>query len=210
MLYTDKVHPTKLGAVAYYLQMLVDFPELMSKTCAKVYRAVKNTLSSSDTLTIEAPERIEHSKVITFTADMAGTFTGAIEIGNGKDVDGGTYVRIERDKICVYTNRNGETVKTEIDYRQYAGANGKPAGAIGEEVPNVVDIGDYINVKIHVDGYRAKISIMSRGLDMGEDAKGAKYVELFSVESDWTFAGDVFASAEGQSLTNAKLSFFTE
>ena len=51
---------------------------------------------------------------------------------------------------------------------------------------------------------------MSSGLDMGTTDAGAAYVELFTIETDWVFEGDVYATVNGQTLTDAKLSFFTE
>lgn len=184
MLYSDNVHPAVLGAKALYMQFVADFPEIMGGWNVTVYKENADFLYSSDSITITSPSEIEKNKIYTFSADYNGEFRGAIEIGNDKSTDGATWIKIDSTYITVYRNIGGKD--TEI-----------------KTVEHNALLLDLINVKIHVVGYTANISIIGAG----ETAEFKN--DVFNFDTSWTFAGDISATAVNVDLTDVSLSFFT-
>ena len=183
MIHSDQTHPTQLGARAFYLQFLCDFPELMVGASATRTEKKAETLHSGSSETIAAAGKHTYESVITLSADFGATYGGKITLGNGKGVEGGSYVTIEKNMIRVYTVENGEEF-------------------LVCEVENKLKMQDIINVAIHVEGNKAKISLMSAGDSMDENV-------IFSIDCFWSCAGDVFVEAEDQSLTNVNMKWLT-
>ena len=185
MLHTDYVHPTNLGAKALYMQLAVDFPEIMGGTNTTVYREELEELKSGSSATIKAPETLENNKVFAFGARLDDEFKGTISIGNGKGVEGGTWVEIDKDNVTVY-----QTV------------NGTPTEILKKE--NKVVIDSLINLKIHVKGDTANVSLMS--VSEIDESCGNR---VFNFDVTWSSAGDAFVSTQGNDLRNVKFSWFT-
>ncbi len=186
MLYTDNIHPDVLGAKALYMQILLDFPEIMGGSQATIYSEKADTLNSGSSVTIEAPDKIEKNKAFIFTADFNDAFTGTILIGNGKGVEGGTWIEIDSTFVTVYKTVDGEaTVVTQVN--------------------NMAVLKDLVYVRIHVKGDTAYIDVVSTA--ESNDYNNINHVFSFNVE--WSFAGDVFASVSNASLNNVSLKWFT-
>ncbi len=187
MLSSDEVHPNRIGARAFYLQFLCDFPELMGGIGAAVYEKTQKTLTAGSVIKVEENENAKRQSAIVFSADFFGSsLSGTIEIGNGKGSEGSSYVAIDKDYVKVYTIENGKKV-------------------LVCEAHNQADMKDLVNVAIHVNGSKAKISIMSSA----EKNYDPNNVTVFSVETYWSAVGDAYASVTGQSLTNANLKWHT-
>jgi hypothetical protein len=187
MLYSDNVHPDIRGAKALYMQFMHDFPEIIAGCEIDVAENKNETLNADETLTIVPNGPVGEQKVITFTADYS-SFSG-FSIGNGAGVEGGTWVEITESKVAVYTMQNG--VKVEL----------------AQEVNSLV-MEDLVTVIIHVDGTSAKICVQGTGEKDFESSKTKNVI--FNVKSTWSFAGDVFVSAdEGQNFENASLKWYS-
>jgi len=86
MLSSDGIHPTKLGARSFYLELLCQFPELLMGADSVVKSAKSDTLNAGATLKIEGtPEYVDSGTMaFTLTADFDSYLEGSLEIGNGK------------------------------------------------------------------------------------------------------------------------------
>ena len=184
MLHTDNVHPTNLGAKALYTQLIVDCPQILGGVDSTVYKQVMENLKSGTTLTVSQPA--EKNSVFSFKADFDGKIQGKIEIGNGKGVEGGTWVEIDRTTVTVYRTVNG---MSEIVYT----------------VDNKLLFNDVVSISIHVRGDVAKFNMMSAG-EIDSDSLGNR---VFAFDVSWTQAGDAFASIQGADATNAMFSWHT-
>ena len=187
MLSSDGIHPTKLGARSFYLELLCQFPELLIGADSVVKSAKSDTLSAGNTLKIEGtPEYIDGAEMaFTLTADFDGRLEGAIEIGNGKGVEGGSWVVITEDTIEVHRTIAGEDV-------------------IVKSAENEIPLKELLMLRIIVRNNTANIAFVSSG-----DDTPARSV-LFSVEADWSYAGDVFVTSDTTKLNNVYFNFVTE
>ena len=204
MMSSDLIHPLAPGARNMYMELVCAFPELMLGDCDNdriddSYNAVrrldsgaKQSLLSGTTIRIDTPdndsstsaEYVEKEFGFTFIADFTGDFTGALEIGNGKDVEGGTWVKITPEKVQVYTRKAGSEV-------------------LVIERDNEIVLREIVMVKIHVDAKgKAKISLVSSA------EKEGRANNLFTVNNaTWGYAGDAFAVAHDTALKDAQLQF---
>ena len=142
-------------------------------------------LKSGSSATIKAPETLENNKVFAFGARLDDEFKGTISIGNGKGVEGGTWVEIDSDNVTVYQTVNG--TPTEI-----------------YKAENKVVIDSLINLKIHVKGDTANVSFMS--VAEVDESLGNR---VFNFDVTWSSAGDAFVSTQGNDLRNVKFSWYT-
>ncbi|MBO5879099.1 MAG: InlB B-repeat-containing protein [Clostridia bacterium] len=185
MLYTDNVHPTRLGAIAYYMQMINTFPELMRKTDAEIYKSeVGKNVSGNNAVNVSVPNELCESKIFTLSADFAGSLMGSIELSTGK-ANGGTYMVIDKNNINVYRNVNGEEVLVTT-------------------IANPLKTENILNVKVHVTGCSATVTMMSVGF------KDTSDIKLFTFDTEWVVAGELAVSTNSQTLTEAFATFFTE
>ena len=183
MLHTDNVHPTNLGAKALYTQLIVDCPQILGGVDATVYKQTLDTFKSGNTMKVS--QIAENNSVFSFKADFSGKFQGSFEIGNGKGVEGGTWVEIDADTVTVYQTVYG---MAQVIYSQN----------------NKVLLKNVVNVSIHVRGDVAKINIMSAG-----EVDSSLGNRVFSIDVSWTQAGDAFASIQGAEATGAMFSWHT-
>jgi hypothetical protein len=182
MLHSDGTHPTNLGARNFYMQLLCDFPELMLGADAKLYKSEADTISAGSVLTIDGPEYLTSDMAIAFMADFSGDLSGTIEIGNGKDINGGYWVEISKSSIKVYRNVGG--VASEV-----------------HSVENPANMRDIVLVRIMVKNNKASIALVSSGVNEYD----SKETKLFKFTVDWGFAGDIFAVASSEELKDASL-----
>ena len=187
MLSSDGIHPTKLGARNFYLETLCIFPELLMGDGSVVNSTSSATLSAGSTLTVTGtPEYIDSGNMaFSMSADFDGGLDGAIYVGNGKGVEGGTWAKITDRKVEVYRTVAGEDVLiTEAD--------------------NEIILEELIMLRIIVRNNRATIAFVS------SDDTDRERTALFSVETDWSYAGNVFVSADTATLTDVRLNFVTK
>ncbi len=191
MLSGDGIHPTQLGARNFYLETLCTFPELMLGVDATVKSAKSESLSDGSTLKVEdTPEFVDGDFAISVSADYSGYLDdGAIEIGTGKGVEGGTWVRITDSKVEVYRTVNGESV-------------------LVTEEDNEILMNEIFMLRIIVKDNKANIAFVSSG-EQAYSASADRNA-LFSVLADWSYAGDVFVRADSVDLTDVLINFATK
>lgn len=183
MLYSDLVHPTRLGGRASYLGIVCEAPELMLGKACKVYASCDGKLTdikSGEALAISLDGETEIRKAITFRADFSGELLGEIRIG----CNGGTYLSIDKNFLEVYDTSSGEE-------------------KLVFKAENPVIAEKLINVKIDISDNEAKISLMSAG----EKNFAPEKKELSIIKAPWSFTGELFASTNSQPLTDARLKF---
>ena len=205
MLASDSVHPTNLGAKALYMQVATDFPEIFGGWNGEIDKennwAETDTLVSGGYLTVNAPETLKQNKIFTFSAEFDERLSGTIEIGNGKDVEGGTWVAISSSKVTVYQKQNGEAVEIQ-------------------SIDNKLEMVNRFYIKIHVKGDTATIVMASTGEkeDLGAwifgfgDLKGAAKDKVGYTNSpsvSWTAVGDAFVTVNGTDLDYASFCWYT-
>ena len=183
MIHSDQTHPTNLGARAFYMQFLCDFPELMLGGSAKRVEKTAESLMSGSVATITTNGAYTYESAITLSADYGSSFNGKVIVGNGRGVEGGTYVSIEKDFIRVYTIENGEEV-------------------LVKEVASAVTMKDILNFRIYVECNTASIALMSAGDSMATN-------NIFSFDCYWNSVGDVFVTSDGVNLTNVNMKWVT-
>jgi len=184
MLYTDNVHPTRLGGRASYLAIACDAPELIVKKACNVYSSNGGKLSdmkSGDMLTVSLGESIKNEQAITFRADFDGELSGTVTLG----CDNGTFIAIDKENVTICAFSDGKE-KTLASFK------------------NPVITEKLINVKIHVKGSEALVSLASAG-ERDEPTKSV----LDSFKVNWKFDGNVFAKANDVSLTDARIKVVT-
>ncbi len=194
MLYTDNVHPTNLGAKALYLQLATDFPEIFGGWNGEITAdswAEKDTLTSGESLTVEAPETFKANQIFTFSAAFDGRLSGTVEIGNGRGVEGGTWVAITSTRITVYQRRNGEDVEIK-------------------SIDNKLEMNNILNLKIHVKDGTASLVMSSSGEKEDLERKmfgfGTGTNEAVVV---WTAVGNAFVTSNGAELEEASFCWYT-
>ena len=186
MLSGDGIHPTKLGARNFYLELLKVFPELMIGEGAVKYSAHSDALAAGSTLKLEdTPDFYAKDFGISASLDFNGYLEGAIIIGNGKDVDGGSWAKITGEKVEIYKNVNGEEV-------------------LVESANNELDMEELAMIRIIVRDNEASVALVSSG------DEEADRTTLFSVSGEWSYAGEFFVSAETTSFTDVYLNLVTE
>ena len=194
MLHTDYVHPTILGAKSLYMQLATDFPEIFGGWNGEVSEeswAEADTLTSGASLTVKAPTELKASQIFTFSTGFAGRLSGTIEIGNGKNVEGGTWVSISATKVTVYQRQNGDAVEiTRID--------------------NDLEMNNLLNLKIHVKDGKASIVMASSGekVDLKDKLFGFSNNSNASSVS-WNAVGDAFVTVNGAELTDVSFCWYT-
>ena len=190
MLHTDGIHPTALGARNFYLETLVTFPELMLGGEATVKSAESKSLNAGSALKVtDSPKFVDGDFAISMKADFDGYIEGAIEIGNGKGVEGGTWAKITDNTVEVYTTLGGKDV-------------------LVAEAENEIALEDIVMIRIIVRDNKANIAFVSsdeKSYDSKLDRKA-----LFSVEADWSYAGEVFVSADEMALTDVLINLATK
>ncbi len=185
MLYTDNVHPTRLGGRASYLGIAVDAPELIVGKATEVYSSAGGSLKnllSGEKLTVKAPEKYKSRTAITFRADFSGELSGKITIGS----ETGSSVIVDKDSVKVYSSVDD---KAKLIF----------------EAENPVISEKLINLKIDVRDGEASISLASMGEKNPDPAKTT--LDIFRMP--FTVDGDVFAEADGQQLTDARIKLVT-
>jgi hypothetical protein len=168
------------------MELVCALPELMIGNNAVLMQTEKVAEQfSGASLKIATPEFVEKEYGFTFIADYTGDFDGALEIGNGREVEGGSWVKITPDKVEIYTRIAGADVKVR-------------------EVSNEIILSEIIMVKIHVVEGKARISLVSSA------EKEGRSNALFTIEADWGYAGEAFAVSTDTRLKDAQLSFVYE
>ena len=187
MLSSDGIHPTELGARSFYLEILCQFHELLMGADSVVKSAKSDTLNAGTTLKIEeTPEYVDSGTMaFTLTADFDSYLEGTLEIGNGKGVEGGTWVAITEDTVEVHRTIAGEDVTVK-------------------SVKNEIPIKELLMLRIIVRDNTANIAFVSSGDDTPD--RNA----LFGVEVDWSYAGDVFVTSDTTNLTDVYFNFITK
>ena len=190
MLHTDGIHPTNLGARNFYLETLCTFPELMLGGDATVKSAESKSLNAGSSLKVtDSPKFVDGDFAISMKADFDGYIEGAIEVGNGKGVEGGTWAKITDNTVEVYTTLGGKDV-------------------LVAEAENEIALEDIVMIRIIVRDNKANIAFVSsdeKSYDSKLDRKA-----LFSVEADWSYAGEVFVSADEMALTDVLINLATK
>ena len=190
MLSSDNIHPTALGARNFYMELLCAFPELAIGADSTVLEAKSEKLNANSKLTINTPDVLDGEYAFIYNADFYDRgFDGAIEIGNGKDVNGGTWVKITDEKVEVFRNVKGTaTLVAEID--------------------NMIDLEEIFMIKIHVKDNVANISFVSSAEKEYVASNDRK--AMFGLEAPWSYAGDAFAVFDTIGVTDASLKFVSE
>ena len=187
MMSGDTVHPTDLGARNMYMELVCALPELMIGHDAVLMQSPKTPeLYSGSELKIDTPDFVEKEYGFTFIADYTGTYEGKLLIGNGRDVEGGSWVEITADTVKVFTRKASAPVEII-------------------SVANEVVLEEIVMVKIHVVDGVATISMVGNA-----DKPGRTSDRVFSVTAAWGYAGDAFAVSESTRLKDAQLSFVYE
>ena len=183
MLYTDKVHPTRLGGRASYLGIVCDAPELIIGKECNVYSSCDGKLAdikSGERLILSDYGDIKRHSAVTFRADFEGEMQGKLVIGS----ENGSRLVIDKEILRVYTSYDGKE-------------------KLVAEAINPALLKKIVNVKIDVAYTEAKISLMSAG-ERNLDVKSA---ELLSLSAPWNISGDIFAEADGINLIDARIKF---
>ena len=187
MMSGDTVHPTALGARNMFMELVCALPELMIGEDAVLMQSPKmEELYSGSELTINTPEFVEKEFGLTFIADYTGLYDGKLIIGNGKDVEGGSWVEITADTVKVFTRKASAPVE------------------VASSVNDIL-LEEIVMVKIHVVDGVATISIVGSG-----DKENRVTERLFTITATWGYAGDAFAVSESTRLKDAQLSFVYE
>ena len=185
MLYTDNVHPTRLGGRASYLGIATDAPELIVGKATEVYSssggALKN-IFDGEKLLLKAPEEYKDRTAITFRADFSGELSGKITIGS----ETGSSLVLDKDTVKVYTSIDD---KKKLIF----------------EAEHSVITEKLINLKIDVKNGEASISLASAGEKNFDPLKTT--LDVLSVP--FTVDGGVFASSDGVDLTDARIKLVT-
>ena len=187
MLSEDGIHPTNLGARNFYLETVCTFPELMMGADSLTVRTeTPVNVNAGATYKLEnTPESVECDMAISMSADFDGRLNGKIIVGNGKGVNGGTWVEITKEKVSVYKTEQGKDVLlTETD--------------------NEIVMQELVMLRIIVRDNVANIAFVSSG----DSDPGRK--TLFSVEAPWSYAGEVFVSTDATTLSDVVLNFVSE
>ena len=106
MLYTDKVHPTRLGGRASYLGIIVDCPELILGRVCDIYSADAQSLSAGETLSVSESGNTDEC-AITFRADFDSF--GKLTVGS----EDGSRVEIDGEDVKVYSEKSELTFEAK-------------------------------------------------------------------------------------------------
>ena len=179
MLHSDGTHPTNLGARNFYLVLLCSFPQLMLGVDAKVSEESAESLSAGESLSIPSDENVTSEAAITFMADFKGkTLDGSIKVGSAD-----CYLKLTEEKLEVYKSENGnETLVYEEENR--------------------MNMKELVMLRIHSKGDKASIALVSSG-----EKNYVPHRDLYRIETEWSFGGDIFATADKTDITNANLKF---
>ncbi len=152
----------------------------------KTLVATDDSLSSGETMVV-ANNRIMNGKHLTFTCDLnALTGDAYIEVGHGKTDYAATYIKITADKLYVtryYTadNNHTQTAEHNLDISGFLSVSIDSTSRVNNDGRKVLS--------------KATIQILTKS-------------GMFEQTVDWDGRqGDIFASAKGLSLKNAKLSW---
>jgi len=179
MLHSDGTHPTNLGARNFYLELLCSFPQLMLGVNAKVSEESAESLSAGESLMLPLIEEVTSEAAITFMADFRGkTLDGSIKVGSAD-----CYLKLTESSVEVYKTENG---KETLVY----------------EEENRMNMKELVMLRIHSKGDKASIALVSSG-----EKNYTPHSNLYRIETEWSFGGDIFATADKTDITNANLKF---
>ena len=185
MLFSDNVHPSKIGGRASYLGIATDCPELIVGKSCEVYSSNGGSFAevkAGERITLIPGEDVKAHTAITFRADWSGEFFGNVTIGS----ESGSTLVIDKEFLRIYSSADG-------------------SAKLVSEVKNPALLEKLMNVIIDVKGTEAKIMLMSSGECDFDPAKAT----VDSLSAPWTFDGKIFAQADGQELSDVRLKLVT-
>ena len=181
MIHSDQTHPTGLGARAFYLQFMCDFPELMIGGNAKRIEKTADALAAGEAFTVSPEKKDLEEFAFTLSADFDGEYSGKLTLGSTND--GTSYLTVDKNNVSVYMKSGEKDI-------------------LITRVANCVKMADLVNIRVHVVANKANIALMSAGENVT-----MKRNAIFSLEAYWRLGDSVNAVSENQELKNVNVKF---